>query len=129
MRMKNMTSTDKLELRAVMKFCVDLGKTPTQTMQLIEKSGRKCSRSLVFKWHSRFLDGRITIADDERSGRSPHLKSKMTKKVRDLINDDRRYTVRVLADELSNQGTLYTRYKLRRHRKCIALKGEYVEKC
>ncbi len=61
-----MTSTEYAEHRAVIKFCVNLGKTPTQTREMMEKSSIKpaVSRALVFKWHQRFKDGREDLRDD-----------------------------------------------------------------
>ena len=53
---EKMTSTGDVETRAVIKFCVGLCKTPTETMNIISESDvkPKCSRALVFKWHWRF---------------------------------------------------------------------------
>ena len=96
-----MTSTGDLRLRAVIQFCVSLNKTPTQTHKMIKESGNpNCSRSLVFKWHKRFKDGRESIEDDERGGRSPSVRSTVVRKVRDLINEDRRFTVRILSSDV-----------------------------
>ena len=96
-----MTSTGNVKLRAVIQLCVSLDKTPTQTHKMIKESGNSnCSRSLVFKWHKRFKDGRESIEDDERVGRSPSVRSTVVRKVRDLINEDRRFTLRILSSDL-----------------------------
>jgi hypothetical protein len=57
----------KVEQGAVIKFCVDIGKTPTDTQKFLKQSEKhsKVSRSLIFKWHKRFADGRDSLADDE----------------------------------------------------------------
>jgi hypothetical protein len=54
-----MTSNERSEVRTVIKFCSDLGKTPIQTYKMIQTARGKysVSRSLVFKWHKRFLMG------------------------------------------------------------------------
>ena len=97
----NMTSTGDVRLRAVIQFCVSLDKTPTQTHKMIKESGNSnCSRSLVFKSHKRFKDGRESIEDYKRVGRSPSVRSTVVRKVRDLINEDRRFTVRILLSDL-----------------------------
>ena len=67
-----MGSHERLDIRANIKFCAKLGKTPTQTPYFIQKTrGEKSvSRALVFKWHNRLTDGRQDIGDDERPGRT-----------------------------------------------------------
>ncbi|CAG2240625.1 unnamed protein product [Mytilus edulis] len=58
------------------------------------------SRSLVFKWHKRFGDGRDNLEDDEREGRPSFRKSETIKdEVLNVINSDRRLTVREVADK------------------------------
>jgi hypothetical protein len=59
------------EQRAVIKFCENLGMTPQQTKENMEiASGTKnVSRSLVYKWHKRFREGREKLQDDKRCGR------------------------------------------------------------
>ena len=60
----------------------------------------KVSRSLIFKWHKRFTDGRDSLADDEREGRPSFRESDAVKnEVRDVINGDRRLTVCEVADK------------------------------
>jgi len=86
----------------VIKFCVDIGKTPTDTHKFLKQSEKhsKVSRSLIFKWHKRFADGRDSLADDEREGRPSFRESDAVKnEVRDVINGDRRLTVREVADK------------------------------
>lgn len=95
-----MTSTGDVETRAAIKFCVGLGKTPTQTHTMIKEGlKRKCSRSLVFKWHERFRNGRESIEDDVRCGRVPVVKQSVTEKVRERIREDR-LTIRSIAERL-----------------------------
>jgi hypothetical protein len=52
-----------VEQRAVIKCCADIGKTPTETHKFIKQSvtHSNVSRSLVFKWHKRFSDGRGSL--------------------------------------------------------------------
>lgn len=98
---KKMTSTGDVETRAVIKFCVGLGKTPTQTRSMIEEGlKRKCSRSLVFKWHERYRNGRESIEDDVRCGRPPVVKPSAVDQVREMILQDRRLTIRSIAERL-----------------------------
>ncbi|CAC5419671.1 unnamed protein product [Mytilus coruscus] len=100
--LKKKKFTEKVEQRAVIKFCVDIGKTPTETHKFLKQSEKhsKVSRSLVFKWHKRFGDGRDNLEDDEREGRPSFSKSDAIKdEVLNVINSDRRLTVSEVADK------------------------------
>jgi hypothetical protein len=48
-----------------------LGKSATETLEMLfEAFGEhSLSRKAVFEWHSRFKAGRVSVEDDERSGR------------------------------------------------------------
>lgn len=60
----------------------------------------KVSRSLVFKWHKRFGDGKDNLEDDEREGRPSFRESDAIKnEVLNVINSDLRLTVREVADK------------------------------
>jgi hypothetical protein len=57
-------------------------------------------RNSTFVWHKRFADENDSLADDEREGRPSFRKSDAVKnEVRDVINGDRRLTVREVADK------------------------------
>ena len=49
--------------RYAMKFCFKLGKSATSCM----------NRASVFEWHKRFKEGRESVRDDERCGRSKEV--------------------------------------------------------
>ena len=51
----------------IITFYQDLGKTPTQTMKMIEqtKGEHLVSRALVFKLHRRFTDGQNSLEEQE----------------------------------------------------------------
>ena len=96
------TFSNKVEQRAVIKFCVDIRKTPTETHKFIKQfvTHSNVSRSLVFKWHKRFSDGRGSLMDDKREGRPSFKTSDVVKnEVCDVIDGDRRLTVREVADK------------------------------
>lgn len=97
-----MASTGDVELRSVIKFCVALNKSPTETLKMIKSTKKydKCSRALVFKWHERFRSGRESIEDDHRCGRPAVVKRSAVGKVRDLVMADRRVTVSMIAKEV-----------------------------
>ena len=83
------------ETRAIIKFCVDLGKTPTETMKMMKDANRSSnvSRSLVFKWHKRFSEGRESLKDDTGRGRKRIVNAWTVAAVKSLIEEDRRLTV------------------------------------
>ena len=86
----------------MLKFCVDIGKTPSETHKFLKQSEKhsKVSRSLIFKWQKRFADGRDSLADDEGEGR-PSFRESDAVKIEDwdVINGDRRLIVREVGDK------------------------------
>ena len=107
-----MASSSDVELRSVVKFCVALNKSPTETLKMIKSTGKyeKCSQAFVYKWHARFRSGRDSIMDDPRCGRPSSVKSSTVGKVRDL--EDRRVTVRAIAGDLGFHALLCTVFLL-----------------
>ena len=61
-----MVVPDALKTRAAIKFCVNLGYTPTETFNMLKVAGTapELKKSAVFKWHARFKNGRKSIEDD-----------------------------------------------------------------
>lgn len=62
---------ENIEQRYAIKFCVKLNKSATETFaSLTEAYGdATLSRTMVFKWHKAFKEGRENVEDDPRSGR------------------------------------------------------------
>jgi hypothetical protein len=71
----------KIEQCGCIQFCVELGKSTTETFEMLcEPFGEhSLSWTGIFQWHSRFKAGRMSVEDDERSG-LPST-SKMTENV------------------------------------------------
>jgi len=93
----------QFEQRVNIKFCVKLGKTATETLQLLRDAygDEALSRARVFEWHRRFVLGRVSVEDDTRSGRPSSLRNEdNVVRIRDMIMKDRTVTVRMLADAL-----------------------------
>ena len=63
----NMSPSDRLEIRVIIEFCHDLGKTPTQTLKMIEQTRREhlVSKALVFKRHRRFSVAQDSLEEQE----------------------------------------------------------------
>ena len=52
------------------------------------------NRSSVFQWHKRFKEGRESLRDDERCGRSREVRtSEMIGQINDFMNRDRRVSI------------------------------------
>ena len=50
----------------------------------------KILRSLAFKWHKGFSDGRENVKDDKRCGRNTIIDARMIDDVKTCFNTDRR---------------------------------------
>ena len=57
------------------KFCFKLGKNATETYGMLQTAfGPSCkNQASVFEWHKRFKEGRESVRDDERYGRSKEV--------------------------------------------------------
>ena len=66
---------DTLEERYAIKLCFKLGKNATETYGMLQTAfGASCmNRASVFEWHKRFKEGRESMRDDERYGRSKEV--------------------------------------------------------
>ena len=66
---------DTLEERYEIKFCFKLGKNATQTYGMLQTAFRPycMKRASVFEWRKRFKEGRESVRDDERCGRSKEI--------------------------------------------------------
>ena len=67
---------DTLEKRYAIKFCFKLGKNDaTETYRMLQTAVRPfcMNQASVFEWHKRFKEGRESVSDDERCGRSKEV--------------------------------------------------------
>ena len=58
-----------LHHRYAIKFCFKLGKNTTETYGMLQTA----FRASVFEWHKKFKEGRESVRDDERCGRSKEV--------------------------------------------------------
>ena len=63
---------DTLEERYAIKFCFKLGKNTTETYRMLQTAfWPSCmNQASVFEWHKRFKEGKESVRDEERCGRS-----------------------------------------------------------
>jgi len=93
------------EQRFAIKLCFKAGLSATETLGLVQKAygNEVVNLSNVFRWYSRFRDGRELVENDERDGRP---KSNLTEvniaAVADLVKNDRRITSRMRAESLNS---------------------------
>ena len=82
---------DTLQERYRIKFCFKLGKKATETYGMLQTTFQpSCmNRASVFEWHKRFKEGRESVKDDERCGRSKKVNTS------ELIGQRVRLRVRV----------------------------------
>ena len=98
-----MSSEEKLKQQAIIQFCVGLGHTPVQTMEMLNRLTKKTSvaRSFVYKWHKRFSEGRETIMEDDRCSRLvSKSKTSDVKLAKDLLDVEGRVTMHELCSEI-----------------------------
>ena len=91
------------EQRECIKFCVRLGKTGSETFEMLKQAfGDSCmSRSRTFEWFGRFKNGRTSTANDDRSGRpSTATTPSKVEQVRAAVNLDHHCTIHDLCAEI-----------------------------
>jgi hypothetical protein len=59
--------------KTIIKFCGSIGKTPSDTNKILKGQAGpiQCHEGCFFKWHTRSVEGRESVDDDNRSGRRP----------------------------------------------------------
>jgi len=93
---------EDIEQRYAIKFCVKLNKSATETFaSLTEAYGdATLSRTMVFRWHRAFKEGRENFEDDPRSGRPMSSSNDQNVEVvRAVMAKDCRLGVRMTAEE------------------------------
>ncbi|GBN46207.1 Putative uncharacterized protein FLJ37770 [Araneus ventricosus] len=89
-----------MEQRVNIKFCYKLGRTATETQEMLVKVDA-VSKKCIFEWFKRFRDGKEDVKDEPRSGRPPtSTTSDNIERVRRMLADDRRLSLRMIAEEL-----------------------------
>jgi hypothetical protein len=82
---------DRIEQCVCIKFSVKLGKSATETHEILRKAfgEHSLSQTAVFEWHSGFKAGRVSVENDERSaGPSTSKTTENIENIRELIHED-----------------------------------------
>jgi len=96
---------ENIEQRYNIKFCVKLNKSTTETFASITETygDATLSRTVIFKWHKAFKEGRENVEDDSRSGRPiSSTNDQNVEMVRAVIAKDRRMSVRMITGHTVN---------------------------
>jgi len=91
------------EQKVCIKFCVRLGKTGSETFEMLKQAfGDSCkSRSRTFEWFGRFKNGRTSTANDDRSGwPSTATTPSKVEQVQVAVNQGRHHTKHNLCAEV-----------------------------
>ena len=96
------TICESTEQGICIKFCFKIGKTATETYQLLQQAYGEdaMGHTQVFDWFRQFKEGRTSIESDPCLGRpSTSRNEEMIAKVRTVVHNNRRLTVREIADD------------------------------
>ncbi|PNF20381.1 hypothetical protein B7P43_G02788 [Cryptotermes secundus] len=92
---------DFREQRAAVKFCFLLGKSGTETLEMLKTAYKDdaMGKTQVFEWFSRFKNGEMSIDDKPRSGRPSTARThENVEKIREIIKEDRRRTIEEIVE-------------------------------
>ena len=92
-----------VEQRYAIKFCAKLGKSGSETLQLLRTAygDAVLSSAQVFRWHKAFKDGRESVEDEQRAGRPSTARTENNvARVKVVLDRDRRLQVRLIAEEV-----------------------------
>jgi len=92
-----------VEQRYAIKFCAKLGKSGSETLQLLRTAygDAVLSSAQVFRWHKAFKDGRESAEDEHRAGRPSTARTENNvARVKVVLDRDRRLQVWLIAEEV-----------------------------
>ncbi|KAJ8933390.1 hypothetical protein NQ318_003039 [Aromia moschata] len=94
---------------SVIFFPVKLEKSAAENIPMLKKAFGvdRLSDRQIFRWHKAFAEGREDVIDENRAGRpSTSSSDDNVKRVRDLLNTDRRLSVRLISETLDITKTI-----------------------
>ena len=103
---------DNLEKWYAIKFCFKLGKNATETYGMLQTAfGASCmNQASVFEWHKRFKEGRESVSDDERCGRSKKVRTpELIGQMKNFMDKDRHESIEIISAQIDvSVGTVHT---------------------
>ena len=100
-----------VEQRTAIKFCVLNGKNRKETMEMLVKAygDAAMKRTALHKWYSRYENGNESVMEEQRSGRPTSITSQKVQEIKEVLNGDRRITVRDVSQRVDcSVGTVHT---------------------
>lgn len=97
------TMGDFVEQRTCIKFCLRNEYSCADTLKMLRKAfgDQTMAQKNVYKWYNEFKAGRERVEDEPRSGRpSTSTDEGHVQKIKDLVLENRRLTIRDLADSV-----------------------------
>ena len=94
----------KIRQRCVIEFCVKLGKSGNETLEMLRQAygGETLSRAAVLQWWRHFKDGNMRVIDKARSGRPSTVVTVVSiAKAAELLENDQRLILRELSASLN----------------------------
>ena len=92
---------DTLEERHAIKFCFKLGKyDATEKYGMLQTAfGASCmNQASVFEWHKRLKEGRESVRDDERHGRSKEVRTpELIGQIKNFMDKDCRVSIETIS--------------------------------
>ena len=127
--------SEREEERYTIKFYFKLGKNDaTETYGMLQTAfGASCmNRAPVFEWHKRFKEGRESVRDDERCGRSKEVRTpQLIGQIKNFMDKDRRVSIETISAQFDDSvGTVHTiiREELKIQKICAKFSYECSEK-
>ena len=103
---------DTLEERYAIKFYFKLGKNATETHGILQTAFRQSciNRASVFEWHKRFKEGRKSVRDEERCGRSKEVRTpELIGQIRNFMDKYRCVSIETISAQFDvSVGTVHT---------------------
>ena len=101
-----------LEEWYAIKFCFKFGKNATEMYEMLQTAFQpSCmNQALVFEWHKRFKEGRESVRDDERWGRSKEVRTpELIGLIKNFMDKDRRVSIETISAQFDvSVGTVHT---------------------
>ena len=94
------------------KFCFKLGKNATEMYGMLQNAfGASCRNGAsIFEWHKRFKEGRESVSDDERCGRSKEVRTpELIGQIKNFMDKDRRVSIETISAQFDvSVGSVHT---------------------
>ena len=103
---------DILEEQYAIEFCFRLGNNAKETYGMLQTAfGASCiNRASVFELHKRFKEGRESVRDDERCGKSKEVRTpELIGQIKNFMDKDGRVSIETIrAHSEVSMGTVHT---------------------